>query len=229
MQSNLLNFTLAICSFLLFSSCTKEGIETTDSSIGPKDYFPLKEGNYWIYDIYAQKGSLAFEKTQYSDSTYIGKDTIISGKKYHSIHTTYGEYVGSPPNIPKTYYLRDSSEFLLAPLGYKWFSTKMEDFKIHEKLVLDQQGIKINHSITMKNAPDIDVNGTLFPCLHADHLYTMSRLLSKVNSEINYYNYGSTWYARGVGPVKKVLIGYTNNSPNSPREEKRLVRYFVKK
>ncbi len=182
---------------------------------------------YMIFML--RKAVWHFKRHNIHDSTYIGKDTIISGKKYHTIHTTYGEYVGSPPNIPKTYYLRDSSEFLLAPLGYKWFSTKMEDVKIHEKLVLDQQGIKINHSITMKNAPDIDVNGTLFPCLHADHLYTISRLLSKVNSEINYYNYGSTWYARGVGPVKKVLIGYTNNSPNSPREEKRLVRYFVKK
>ena len=216
-------------SVMFFSSCTKESIEGQNLSSSPKDYFPLKEGNYWIYDIYAQKGSSAFEKTQYSDSTYIGKDTIISGKKYHTIHTTYGEYVGTSAFIPKTYYLRDSSEFLLAPLGYKWFSTKVEDVKIHEKLVLDQQGIKINHSITMKNAVDIDINGTLFPCLHADHIYAVSKLSSTGNPEISQYNYGSTWYARGVGPVKKVLIGYTNNSPNSPSEEKRLVRYKVSK
>lgn len=229
MQSNLLNFTLAICSFLLFSSCAKEGIETTDSSIGPKDYFPLKEGNYWIYDIYAQKGSLAFEKTQYSDSTYIGKDTIISGKKYHSIHTTYGEYVGSPPNIPKTYYLRDSSEFLLAPLGYKWFTTKVEDVKIHEKLVLDQQGIKINHSIIMKNAPDININGSFFQCLHAEHIYAMSKSSTTGNPELTNKNYSTTWYAKGIGPVKKVLIGNIYSSSDLPNEEKRLVRYYVAK
>ncbi len=229
MNITILKLSMVICTMLIYSSCEKEVIETENFSIGSLDYFPLKKGNYWVYDIYAQKGSSPFEKTQYTDSTYIGKDTIISGKKYHSIYTTYGEYVGSPPNIPKTYYLRDSSEFLLAPLGYKWFTTKVEDVKIHEKLVLDQQGIKINHSIIMKNAPDININGSFFQCLHAEHIYAMSKSSTTGNPELTNKNYSTTWYAKGIGPVKKVLIGNIYSSSDLPNEEKRLVRYYVAK
>ncbi|MBK8668346.1 MAG: hypothetical protein IPN89_02340 [Saprospiraceae bacterium] len=70
---------------------------------------------------------------------------------------------------------------------------------------------------------------SFFQCLHAEHIYAMSKSSTTGNPELTNKNYSTTWYAKGIGPVKKVLIGNIYSSSDLPNEEKILVRYYVAK
>ena len=97
---------------LLIYSCKKDvAIPSVKNNTPPspqiqssEDYYPLKKGNWWVYDYYQMNTSSGTEQFDHRDSVYIVGDTIINGYRYAYQKNTYQN---------GWLYLRDSSGYML--------------------------------------------------------------------------------------------------------------------
>ena len=115
MSRILLLFSLLVCLF----SCSKD-VPIPSGDVVPhphipnaEDYYPLTNGNYWIYEYYDIYTNTGLEKFQYRDSVSITGDTIINGEKYVKEKHTYQNWLRL---------LRDSSGCMISPNGRILFS-----------------------------------------------------------------------------------------------------------
>ncbi len=102
---------------VLLSSCQKKGqnpVAPNASNDKIADYYPLSVGNYWIYEIY--EGDSASDLTDQNriDSIYVEKDSLINGKIFKVIKTTF---------LGQITLIRDSSDYIVTSDGQKIFST----------------------------------------------------------------------------------------------------------
>ncbi len=76
-----------ICMYSLNSACKKSTNSTPpkpiDSTVVYPDYFALKQGNYWIYQQFKVTDS-GTEQLNTFDSSFVGSDTTINNKIYHT-------------------------------------------------------------------------------------------------------------------------------------------------
>jgi hypothetical protein len=105
---------LLACIVVLLSSCQKEEPKPSDST--PKaNYFPLKIGNYWVYDLY-QVDPLGNETlSNRIDSVIVKRDTIIRNTQYYVLEN-FREH------SPRYTFLRDSSGYVVDEKGIICFS-----------------------------------------------------------------------------------------------------------
>lgn len=82
------NILLLVIFALLFSSCTNDiddtiddvSVDNTTTDTSSGNYLPLKNGNFWTYDVVSSNPTTR-------DSLYIGNDTIIDSKTYKKMKT----------------------------------------------------------------------------------------------------------------------------------------------
>src|SRR5687768_1831456 len=88
--------TTPIIVFLLFICCLpgcKKKVSSTvftfpiptKPTVNMANYFPMKVGNYWIYEHFTIDENDIFMKGNYTDSMYVEKDTVIFGKTFFKI------------------------------------------------------------------------------------------------------------------------------------------------
>ena len=107
---------------LCLPSCKKDKMTTTDPSskicdIVYVDYSHLKEGNYWIYEIFDVDSLGNAFATGKFDSVYAGPEQIINGRSYQVRLSpdASGMYTGYP--------VRDSLHYLVTQAGTIKFSS----------------------------------------------------------------------------------------------------------
>jgi len=67
------NLLLGLTVVLLFTRCSEEVIRTTEAEIG-REYYPIKVGNYWIYDVTETK----VINNQYDSTKYQVRELVES-------------------------------------------------------------------------------------------------------------------------------------------------------
>lgn len=101
------------------SSCSKDKATLQiNNSSGPtipnaETHYPLKKGNWWVYDYFNINTQSGVTQFWYRDSVYITGDTIINGHKYyHQLGT--GQFGNG-----WWLFLRDSAGYMLTLGGEK--------------------------------------------------------------------------------------------------------------
>lgn len=114
---------LIICiGFLFFTACRKKDAETITPTSTPEsvlDYFPLKEGNYWVYkqSSFDSSGNV-IPNTWGNDSIVVKNDTVINSNTYHKV-LDYNSLGNTSAYI---HYYRDSSNCIVDNNGAIIFS-----------------------------------------------------------------------------------------------------------
>ncbi len=104
------SFAALFCIVLLSPSCKKDKDAPTPEPTPVPEYAALKVGNYWVYETYFTDAQGATTVTEYYDSTFIEKDTLINGK-------TYYKKVVQSLMMPSTSFWREENGVLVDQLG----------------------------------------------------------------------------------------------------------------
>jgi hypothetical protein len=196
-------------------SCNRE--DFNDEISGMDSYFPLCEGNYWIYDHYRiQQDGTETLLLNNRDSIVITHDTIINSKKYYVYEGTDSKLGRREMQVLKI--MRDSSGYLVNHKGEIHFSTVNfdQDLLVVDYVLPDRDTVYITR-YRMENQPVI-VNT---PAGRFEALNFRGTLNDRYHTVSRYLN---NYHTRGVG---EVLDDYFYLSDSTIYYERRLVRYHV--
>jgi hypothetical protein len=213
-------FLLAI---LCVISCTK--IQNTPSQEVLSTFNPMAVGNYWVYQIFKEDNAGVFQATNQFDSTYIAADTVVSGKQYYKVVSTYGPAVDKA-SANHTVYLRDSLGYLISGFsGTKIFSST--DFTN-----------ELSRVAKVSNMPNDTIYVTIIKMFNntstATPLGSFGTITASQTQDIHpnyrsnsgrFRNYNTRFYAQNVGKIKEELCNYLDTPV--AKEEKRLIRYHL--
>ena len=202
-------------------SCKKESIDLSngDAVIASTDYFPLKVGNYWVYENY-QINDLTGEETKLAqtDSIIITREKGINGKVYFVLEgTSYPLY---SPERTVLDMIRDSAGYLVNKNGTVLFSANnFTDTLARKTESIEGQPI-YNLAYVMENSStDIRVPAGDFNALNFKGiLVTPEKIQNAINPR-----YLNNYYAKDIGRILQTFY-YVSNPL---KFEKRLVRYHV--
>jgi hypothetical protein len=197
--------------------------------IDPKEYLPLKVGNYWVLQTYTnfgvQPGSL--RPVESIDSIYVEKDTIINGLSYSKVYSTKYEL----SHGQKTYvrsntmgYFRDSGSKMVHSSGSLYFSTDTLHRAIYQK---EEHNNKTIFTITGGGKYVTNLN---LPIGNKDALkweiaHFTDKSISPTGSD-EYREDGSAYFIKGIG-FGKIIINADLYPSNNVRFEKHLIRYSI--
>jgi hypothetical protein len=106
---------LLVVALLTLASCRKEDSNPAQPiAITAKvsDYFPLDNGDYWIYQVYSADSSLIFTPLNDSDVVSIDGDSLIAGTSYKVVNSSrWGISL-----------FRDSADYIVDQSGWKLFT-----------------------------------------------------------------------------------------------------------
>ncbi|MBN2746174.1 MAG: hypothetical protein JXR34_05560 [Bacteroidales bacterium] len=111
-------FALAL-TIALFTSCKKDNNDDTNQETPnpvTKNYFPLKIGNYWVYEQYKIDTLGVATSTNQIDSVIITRDTVINNNTYFVMEGRNYPFNGGNWGIVEI--SRDSSGYLVNPDGF---------------------------------------------------------------------------------------------------------------
>ncbi len=109
-------FLFAIVGLLLLNACE----HASDDPVSSPDYYQLKTGNYWVYELQRIDNDTITVMLPDNDSVYIEKDTLINNIKYSKYSGT--NLYGNSHPYPYAYFLRDSIGYLVDSYGKVFFS-----------------------------------------------------------------------------------------------------------
>jgi len=218
MENQIYRYTIPlILLFGLVFSCKKEKEPAPITPTGTKsNYGQLKQGNYWVYQIYDVDSLGNATATSAIDSCYIDGDTLINGNTYFIMHRP-NPIISNPVT-----YIRDSSNCIVNSSGNIIFSST------------DFSSI-LNTSYSIAPVSDTICKIT---CRMADQNYSMSTpagTFTTVNYKITTYIYPSwvllyeemdrhTRYAKDIGIVSETLPIFLGTVVF---KERRLLRYHL--
>jgi hypothetical protein len=93
---------------LLFSSCNRNFEDPKPINYDYSNAFPLKAGNYWVYQATVTDAARKVYTASHVDSVWIASDTIINGKVHYIQMSTY--------TGPLKMYLSDSSGYVVSQI-----------------------------------------------------------------------------------------------------------------
>lgn len=205
-------------SLMFLSSCTRDDAPTKK----PKkpvasvfDYYPMKPGNYWVYQEYIIDTTGKEEKGQRRDSLYVVGDSVIGSD-------TFSHLSGTDVIHGKDLLLRDSAGLLINHKGEVFLSaTNFKDtldvmfYKHDGRKLMRRAGKMTNPSQKIKTpAGSFDV---------IDFEISFQYLETKVSNGKWYPRIMHNYYTKNVGPVVKSFF----YAVNPKRSEMRLVKYHV--
>jgi hypothetical protein len=203
---------------LLITSCNKEESNLIINPVDKANYFPLKVGNYWIYEHYDidSLGNETYKNK--TDSIILIRDTIIKGNQYFVLEGTNYQFNGGNWGIVDI--LRDSSGYIVNEKGQIKFSLDNFNDTLTSKIeVINNDTLYI---VTFKMEKTI--NKVVVPAGEFEVLNFKGTVLTfNPNQGIMNPRYLNNYFADNVG---KILETYFYLS--SPiKSEKRLVRYKI--
>lgn len=222
--------------FVLFFASCSDDVQTTNPPVTTSsNAFPLKSGNYYIYDTYRTDTSkVPQDSTRRNDSTAIGATMTIEGKSAFELTNFRGgtlklttDYAAKDTNTAWLYttllpYSIELPEIArpLMPSGRRWM--KIADFSKTSWTVFDTtltnvevnvgQKILVDAVITQTGSfikkESVTVGDTTFTA----HKFTLSTLVIGKLSTIEATRFTMTediWFAENVGIVKDVINPFT--------------------
>jgi len=101
---NIKNTFLLFCLFLILISCKKiVNPDLPEHNIYYPEFYPMKTGNYWIYEVYKISTNGNEVITGGIDSIYVTKDTLINGNIF--FETNHSSLINSIIIIKKSIYV----------------------------------------------------------------------------------------------------------------------------
>jgi len=185
-------FLLTLISVVAFSSCKKDEADPdpipTESVL---QYFPLKTGNYWVYQRSVCDSTWTNCEIKATDTVWVTKDTLINDKTYFKLEdvTVTGQH--------RSIYYRDSLDYIVDNLGNIVVSNTDFETKLHEEyIIVNETDTAFYWYNKMQNAPfNIEVPAGNFSCL--DNKMSFFRQTDNFETEFNTHQL----YAKGTGPV----------------------------
>lgn len=207
------NLILLICALSIgLLSCKKddpaEPAPTPTPVPASPNYYPMKVGNYWIYDTYLVDTNNV-ETYQGRDSIYVKADTVINGNTYHIIDRT-----GNGPMHFSTSFLRDSADCVVNSTGHIYFSPHLAD----TTSISNYPGAGTVYYIVDQGGSVTVPAGTFSTFDMKGHFYSQDP-----NYPYGIPRYSHEHYSAGTGMVKMMLFYVM--SPSTL--ETRLVRYHI--
>lgn len=180
---------------IFFTSCRKEDSKSTTPTSNQEsvlDYFPLSNGNYWVYkqSEYDSSGNF-IPHTWKNDSIVVKNDTIINNKTYHTVV----EYNFIGATNPSTDYFRDSANCIVNNNGTIIFS--INPGFVCMKLLTPDTIAYVNYSF-INQTTNITVPLGAYSCV--DFKGEMFRKVDNYNIAYLSHNY----YFKNIGTVKKI-------------------------
>ena len=185
---------------LAFASCKKSNNNNDETEESVLSYYPLKVGNFWVYERSLCDSTWTDCTWQSTDTCIITKDTIIADNKYFKIEGR--NLLGN--DIP--IYLRDSSYYIIDNFGNIHMTITDFDNILYERYILDNGGLDTLFHIyrQMKNYPNYIITPAgSFNCL--DNRTSLFRIQDNFNKEFNAHYY----FTKNVGPVyENAMFGH---------------------
>lgn len=217
---------LLTCIVALFISCNDDDPNdpnfknptVSGRHVKGTDYFPLKIGNYWIYNVYKIDEAGDEILLNYTDSVVVVRDTIIRGNHYFIMERK--QSILEPNSRTTEVMLRDSSGYLVNEYGIIQFSaTNFTDILYSISETGGDGTLIYSASYMMEKVTDhVVVPAGVFEALaykgkyivyHGDSIYARRETCA--------------FYAKRVGMIQNDIAFLI-----SPlRYEKRLVRYHL--
>lgn len=199
---------------VLFASCKKdepEQITPTQPLESVLDYYPLADGNYWVFQqTYYDSSGNVLPQSWGADSIVVKNDTIINNKTYHIVED-YG-FAGS--TTLRTYFYRDSANCIVNNEGTIIFSINPGYTETH--ILTPDTLAYINYSF-VDNVENISVPAGSYNCV--DFKGEMFR--KEDNFSVPYLL--NNYFCKNIGPVKKTRM-FVNNLSTIELE---LINYHV--
>ena len=218
-------FFLTLITLLFFVACKKEDNTPTPTPdptpvVQGAAYYPLKKGNYWIYEQYRKNANeIDYKPTGKLDSVYVLGDSTISGQTYKVVKVPYF-------NTLVEQYRRSESEkvfnFTQQIFSSTNFSTPIFEYLSYQDATTKKDTNQYN-KILMKKANSISVPAGEFDTYVAEAYNYWGKTAQRAAFSTNY---GTRYFAKGVGIVKEIVGHEKYAEPNPPYViEWRLVRY----
>ena len=211
-------FIVLFITIIIFTlpSCNEKNETDPEPQNSIVKYFPLKVGNYWVYERSSCDSSWSDCNSISIDTNWITKDTLINNMMYYKIE---GKNVVGHNN---PYFLRDSSDYIISPSGHIFLSNKDFENKIHERYEIQPTNNDTLFYIYYQfiDKPNIaNVPAGTFDCI--DFRGSLFRKQDNFELEFNNHHY----FAKDVGPVYQNVL-YANSLGGLKRE---LISYHIDK
>jgi hypothetical protein len=217
-MKNVAIFLSVLVLSIMIYSCKKE--KNAESTTYP-NYVRFNAGSYWIYRQFVVDSSGNATPTNYYDSCFVEKDTLINGQ------TFFKYYRPVPYNTPYEsgyMYLRDSLHYIVGPNGFILFSSQdfQTIFDSHYYIIPDSPNDTMCHVITKMEDKNVPVSTPAGTFITSDYrkTYTMYPKWAIAGNP----RYIHTRYAVNIGIVTETFPFFTAD-PNYI--ERRLLRYHI--
>lgn len=209
---------VVIMLFFVLFGCKKEDEIIINEPVVKPNYYPMMEGNYWVYDCY-KVDSLGVETLQnYSDSIVVVGDTIVGAYSYHKlISYKYNSQQGL------LQFLKDSLSYIVDIHGTISFSYSDTTSILTKRIEIINGDTLFTNELKMLGG-NYQVNVPAGSFLSLASAQNIIEYL-KVNGTINKINIQhKTFYSKDIG-----VIQYSYNYFSQPyvRFEMRLRNYKV--
>ncbi len=179
---------------ILFISCTKDEPDQevpTPTQETVFDYFPLKNGNFWVYEqkLYDSSG-IEIPSSFLNDSLVVKNDTMINNMTYQIVE----EYHLWGSTTPVKHFYRDSADCIVNHEGKIVFS--IHSGFIYSDTIQPDTMVIIDYYFDNQST-NIVVPAGAFNCVdYKGEFYLKS-------DQYNTPRYFHTYYCKNTGPVKK--------------------------
>lgn len=205
-MKNLILF-FAIIGLLILNSCER----TPDPPVFTKDYYQLKPGNSWVYEVQEIYNDTTIITRPGTDSVYVEKDTIINKYKYSKVTgkdwITLDRY---------SMFLRDSIGYLVDKNGLIMFSIVNSKDTLYAHSTLDI--VRVAYKMDVHDSL-VKVPAGSFKCLFYRGTITVSYPLMTVKTKTQ-----GEFRAPGIGLITSNVV---NAGEGNVRIRKNLIRYHL--
>ena len=197
---------LAIAGLLMLHACKRE----TDEPSALPDYYQLKKGNYWVYQVQEITDDKTITIRSGTDSVFIEKDTVINKNTYYKIVSKNWTGIG----LQFAFY-RDSIGYLVDQAGRVTFSTVNSKDTLYAYNIQDiaRIGYKMDAGDSVVSVPAGSF-GCLFCRCSITPLQTSPGLQANTQGDFR---------AAGIGIISSSAVALGINL----RLRKNLIRYHV--
>lgn len=193
--------SLVITSLL---GCENDSEEVTSGKV--TEYFPMKIGNYWVYEHYRVDMFGNKTKLPLVDSVVVTNDTLINGKTYYVFEGTDYFRHGTEWGITGIY--RDSSDCIVNPKGEIKLSLSNFSDTLHQAVLEydSQEYAEIIYKMQDKKKK-IEVPAGTFDALNFQGKFIANE--NFIPSGVENPRYLNNYYSKGVGLVSKNYFYFT--------------------
>lgn len=213
---NLFFFSLVL---LAFFSCKKDDTNDNDNQNNPTydNYFPLKIGNYWVYQYNKLDTNGNETLLQIIDSNWVDRDTIINNHTYFIIGGSSFGYT-NPDGI--NYMIRDSNGHFVNQYGQILLSATNFSTKFNLNSIYTGTDTLVDlYDQMFKTTNLVNVPAGDFNVINKRTTITYRQKVPGVDS----IRYSHSYFSKNVGNIYSTILFYSNPTIY----EKKLLRYKI--